>query len=66
MSSIPHPPQPDRIADPQRLHRRRAFRLQVQSLIAVSYGVDAFLLLLFHLAETVPSWVPAAMPASRS
>jgi diguanylate cyclase (GGDEF)-like protein len=35
-------------------------RLRMQSLVAISYGVDATLLLLFHFAGTVPLWVPAA------
>jgi len=46
--------------DPDRRRRRRTLRLRMQSLITISYGVDAALLLLFHFAGTVPLWVPAA------
>jgi diguanylate cyclase (GGDEF)-like protein len=64
MASVPHfllsAPAPAQAIDPERLRRRRSMRLRMQSLIAVSYGVDAALLLLFHQAGTVPGWVPAA------
>ncbi len=53
-------PQPDAA----RLRRRRSLRLRMQKLVVVSYGVDALLLLLFHLVGTVPLWVPLAYVAT--
>jgi diguanylate cyclase len=60
MASLPHIPPTVPRTDPDRLRRRRKQRLGMQTLISVSYGVDAALLLLFHLAGTIPWWVPAA------
>jgi diguanylate cyclase (GGDEF)-like protein len=61
MASIPHPTTttPSEV-DPDRLRRRRTMRLRMQSLVAISYAVDASLLLLFHFAGTIPVWVPVA------
>lgn len=63
MASVPHPPIPAQLFEPDRLSRRRTQRLRMQALITISYGVDAALLLLFHFAGTVPLWVPLAYVA---
>jgi diguanylate cyclase (GGDEF)-like protein len=60
MASLPVELPSTPAVDPDRRRRRRTLRLRMQSLIAISYGVDAALLLLFHVAGTVPLWVPAA------
>jgi diguanylate cyclase (GGDEF)-like protein len=63
MASVPHPLISGELVEPDRLRRRRTQRLRMQSLITISYGIDATLLLLFHFAGTVPLWVPAAYVA---
>jgi hypothetical protein len=63
MASLPYPSLSIEKADPDRLQRRRTQRLRMQSLVAISYAVDAALLLLFHLAGTVPLWVSAVYAA---
>src|SRR5262245_26642657 len=45
MVSVPQSLMASREVDPDRLRRRRALRLRMQSMVAISYGVDAVLLL---------------------
>ena len=60
MDSLPQLPPQAETVDVERLRRRRKHRLRMQWLITISYVVDSVMLFLFHLAGTIPLWVPGA------